>query len=73
MRIMSRERSIPIGSHGVHVSERNKHLIKAGMATIGALGAGAVIHPAVGVALGLAALYEVAGVIDHHEARKNDR
>lgn len=70
---MPRERHIPIGSHGVHISERNKQLTKAGMATIGALGAGALIHPAVGVALGLAALYEVAGAVDHHEARKKGR
>lgn len=70
---MSRERYLPIGSHGVHVNERNKHLARAGMATIGALGAGAAIHPAVGVALGLAALYEVAGAIDDHEVGKNGR
>ena len=72
LRTMERDRSVPIRSHGKHVSERNKHLIKAGMATVGAAVA-AGVHPAAGVAVGLAALYEFAGAIDHHEERRKRR
>lgn len=70
---MERKRFIPIGSHGVHVSERDQHLIKAGLATAGAIAGGVVIGPALSIPLGSAALYEVAKAVDHHEGRLNGR
>lgn len=69
---MRQERSIPIGSHGDHISERNRHLKRAGLATVGAVAVG-VINPVAGAVVGAAALYEVAGAIDHHEERKKGR
>lgn len=70
---MERKRFIPIGTHGVHVSERNQHLIKAGLATVGAIASVAANNHAVSAALGSAALYEVAKAVDHHEERLNGR
>lgn len=69
LRVMKQERSIPIRSHGEHISERNKHLIKAGVATVGAVAAVAV-EPWAGAVVGAAAIREVFEAIDHHEDRK---
>jgi len=69
---MRKERSIPIRSHGNHISERNKHLKRAGIATIGAIATG-VVNPWVGAAISVAAIGELAVAIDHQEERKKGR
>jgi len=72
-RIMERERYIAIGIHRVNVSKRNEHVIKATLATAGAIAGGVVIGPALSIPLGSAALYEVAQAIDRHENIRNGR
>lgn len=70
---MERGKFIPIGEHGIHVSKRDEHLIKAGLAAAEAIAGGIANNPAVSAALGSAALYEVAKAVDHHEERLNGR
>ena len=70
---MAGERFIDIGTPGIHVRKRNEHLIKATLATVGAIAGGVVIGPEVSVPLGSAALLEVAKAAVHQEERINGR